>query len=203
MTGFEIFRHYVALKTHFNSDSYDYLKYGGKSTVKRQTYENRKDKQFFERLSNKHMSYTIPFLVANFVANKNLWIGDLTVNQESEETYFAWKKKMSRLWSITSEEMLNMETFMEKRGLKFNDLFKKQADSQPVIFRLMIQRYISMETYIIMDVALGFSTQFDAMLKGDVIYEQWSLKLRKYEPFLNLAKEDCVKITRDVFLPNG
>jgi len=200
LSGFEVFQHYVALKSHFNTPSYDYIKYRAKTTVKRSSYEKRNDKAFFERLANRNMDYIIPYLVANFVENENLWVGDLTLNQESEEIYFAWRKRMSRLFTTARSDMENIRDFLANRSLTFNDLFVVKEGSQPIIFRLLVQRYITLETYIIMDTVLGFSARFDRMLKNDYIYEQWSLKIKKYAPFLNLDKAKCHDEVKEIFL---
>ena len=42
MEAFDAYKIYMALKAHFNSD-YDFNKYGGKTTVTKQSYLKRKD----------------------------------------------------------------------------------------------------------------------------------------------------------------
>ena len=54
MTGFETFGLYESLKLHFSKDSYDFFKYNGKTNHSVQTFENRKDKYFFYKLSRKY-----------------------------------------------------------------------------------------------------------------------------------------------------
>lgn len=198
--GFEVYRQYVALKSHFNTDSYDYFKYKEKSRATHKSYMNRNDKSFFEKLGRFEMGYVVSYLVANFVSNENLWIGDVALNQESDEVYFAWKRKLSRLYTGAIEDVANMKTFMEKRNLTVDDLFKidPKSQTQPIIFRLMIQRYISMETYLILDDAIGFSKVFDRKFDGDYVYEKWSLKARKYKPFLVLDKKRCENVAKNL-----
>ena len=146
------------------------------------------------------MAYVIPFLVANFVTDKNLWVGDLVMNLEAEENYFAWKKKMSRLFMEAEEELSKVNQFMEARNILFNDLFAIKEDSQPILFRLMAQRFISLETYIIVDVALGFRKTFDTGLEDDIVYRRWAKKITAYEPFLDLPRAKCLKLVRKIFL---
>jgi len=148
------------------------------------------------------MDYIIPFLVANFVANNNLWVGDLTINQESEEVYFEWRKKLSRIFTSAREDMTNIREFLSARNLHFDDLFAIKEGEQPIIFRLLVQRYISLETYIIMDIALNFGVRFDKRLHYDPIYERWGLKIRKYKPFLRLDQEKCLEEVKNVFVRN-
>jgi len=201
MDGYYVYQEYCGLKAHFNN-KYNYLKYG-KVRAKRATYERRKDKAFFERLAKKNMSYIIPFLVANFVSNHNLWIGDLVINKEAEDTYFQWKKKMSRLFMEATNEMSKVACFMKARDITFNRLFVVKEDEQPIIFRLMTQRFISLETYVIMDLALDFIPSFDQELDDDIIYKQWSDKVAAYKPFLQLPKEKCLIYVRKAFLSDS
>jgi len=199
VSPFDIYEKYVALKAHFNSEKYDYMKFGGKIGCRRSSFENRKDKKVFEQLSRKNWDYIIPYMIANFVANQNLYIGDLIFNQESETTYFDWKRKRARLYTETKEELSSIKSFMEKQDVSFNELFLIKDDQLPIIFRLMIQRFISMETYIILDIVLGFSESFSVLLE-DVVYKQWELKLRKYKVFMSVDAIRCQKIVKAVFL---
>ena len=200
MTGFDVYKKYVAIKTHFNDCNYDYIKHKGRINATYSSYTRRKDRNFFEKLAKKRMDYVIPFLVANFVADKNLWIGELVINEESFDIYFEWRRKISRLFSHSKMEMEKIRAFLNARNLSFNDLFAVEEGTQPIIFRLVLQRFISIETYIIMDTFLDFSSRFDRLLKNDFIYEQWSTKIKAYAPFLNLDKEKCRNVIKEVFL---
>jgi len=65
MSAFECYKEYVALKNHFTQKSYDYVKYNGKTSVKADSFNSRKDKIFFEKLA-KHKDPK-GFLIANLV----------------------------------------------------------------------------------------------------------------------------------------
>jgi hypothetical protein len=88
ITGYEAFVLYQSIKLHFTTDSYDFFKYGGKSRISIDAFENRKDKYHFYKLSRRltNRDDLIMFLVANFVNNDNIWIGDL-LTEESETIY--------------------------------------------------------------------------------------------------------------------
>ena len=43
---------YLGVKLHF-TDTYDYIKYGGKTNVKLDTFTKRKDRYFFHKLSKR------------------------------------------------------------------------------------------------------------------------------------------------------
>ena len=79
MTGYETFTTYQALKLHFTQDSFDYFKYNGKSNVSVTSFENRKDKYHFYKLSRRFAQKDdlILFVVANFLEDDSSWIGKL------------------------------------------------------------------------------------------------------------------------------
>jgi len=73
-TGFATYAMFHALKLHFTSDSYDYVKYNGKTNVSKQTFSTRKDKYTFYRLSRKYDVQELKdFLVSNFLAGDVEW----------------------------------------------------------------------------------------------------------------------------------
>ena len=58
MTGYEAFSLYNSLKLHFSQQTYDYFKYNGKSNISVNSFENRKDKYHFYKLSRKYNQVT-------------------------------------------------------------------------------------------------------------------------------------------------
>ena len=84
MTPFESYKTFLAVKNHFTTDNYDYIKYNGKVGARQSSFETRKDKYQFYKLS-KHKD-PLKYLVANFVDGDLKWVGDL-FNDESEKVY--------------------------------------------------------------------------------------------------------------------
>ena len=75
MTDYEAYLNYLALKLHFSSE-YDFHKYNGKVSDTIESFEKRKDKYKFVRLSRKLSDPQIlDFYLANFIRGKE-WIGD-------------------------------------------------------------------------------------------------------------------------------
>ncbi len=65
MTGFEVYKMYLALKQHFTKDSYDYVKYRGKVTASENSFKERSDRYFFKKLATKYDgSKILDYLVA-------------------------------------------------------------------------------------------------------------------------------------------
>ena len=96
MTGFEVYKTYLAIKLHFTKDDYNYFTFNGKSRASESSFEKRKDRYFFKKLATKFDKDTIlQFFVSHFVENSSTWIGDLSVYNSS--TYNAWKKKIQSM----------------------------------------------------------------------------------------------------------
>ena len=59
MTGFEVYKMYLALKQHFTKEKYDYHKYRGKVRASEDAFEQRHDRYFFKKLAtNSTLSLT-------------------------------------------------------------------------------------------------------------------------------------------------
>lgn len=179
MTAFESYKMYVALKLHFTTDNYDFFKFNGKTKIKEENFEKRKDKYFFKKLTNKHKdSEVLPYFVANFVADPSNWIGTM-VRTDGDENYQNWKKRMESLHYTFSEEV----DFLLSQVDNFDDLFKLQG-THPPLLKFLLGKKISMETFVIIDQILDFITRFDKIITEQIIWKDIRRTALKYSPFL-------------------
>ena len=75
MTGFEVYKMYLALKQHFTKEKYDYHKYRGKVRASEDAFEQRHDRYFFKKLATKYSDQEIvDYFVANFVSDPKGYI---------------------------------------------------------------------------------------------------------------------------------
>ena len=191
MDAFDAYKQYLALKSHFTSKTYDYFKYNGAVRVSRQSFDTRKDKYFFHKLSKR--KDLRDFLVSLFVyGKKDLWIGDVIRNEESEKLYQQWQKVKQ---SLTYVFMSDLE--------KFNgDLvssFIVQNGQHPHALRLLLQNEIHIETFIIMNDLLRFVPTWNKNITEKYIWPEIRQKCKKYHPFVEYDKEKCCKIVVDRF----
>ena len=81
MTPLEVYQTYLAFKNHFTKDNYDYFRYCGKTKASKTSFNKRKDRYFFERMSRKKSDDEIQrFFLANFSQSQDpqrLWIGEI------------------------------------------------------------------------------------------------------------------------------
>jgi hypothetical protein len=195
MMPFDAYREYLALKNHFTKDSYDYHKYCGKSRATVQSFYKRKDRFWFEKVTRqKTDKEVVEFFVANFVScddPQSLWIGEIM--KEGETRYKEWQKKVQSLSYLFKEE--TQQLFSQH---KFEQVFDC-SKSHPVLLKMFLSGKISLETMVIYDRIFLYGNNFDKKLK-DPVWESVSLKIKKYNPFLNIDVFRYKRILKEVVL---
>jgi hypothetical protein len=194
VTPHETYKTYLAIKNHFTKSTYDYHKYCGKVNASLQSFYKRKDRFWFEKLSRKKEDKEIiNFFVANFISSDNpqsLWIGDIIRN--GEETYTDWQKRMQSLSYLFKEE--TQQLFQNK----FEEVFDC-SKGHPILLKSFLIGNISMETMVIYDKIFMFGKNFDKKLQ-DPVWETVSLRMKKYNSFLNIDVFKYKKILKDIVL---
>ena len=193
VTPFETYQSYLSIKNHFSSPRYDYFKYGGRSRANITAFNKRKDKYWFEKTSRKYPdNQIVDFLVSNFVTANNpssLWIGEII--NSGERTYSDWSRKQQSLSYIIKEQITQL--FEE---YQLDDLFDC-SDGHPPVLREYLGDHIDLETLVILEKVFHFRSQFDKKL-DDPVWETVSMKIRKYDPFINIDVLQYKKVLRDV-----
>ena len=148
MNGYETYKIYQALKLHFTTD-YDAVKYNFKTAVKVDTFEKRRDRYFFEKLSrNYNREELIQYFAANLIHNTNMWIGEFNENRLNE--YISRKEKLTYL---VTEDMKKMAD----KGYTFDDLCSLFDNKtwNPLIEALRSDE-IHIETVAVIDILVNF-----------------------------------------------
>jgi hypothetical protein len=196
MTGYEAFSIYNGIKLHFTQKSYDYLKYNGKSNVSVVTFENRKDKFSFYKLSRKHpiKDDYINFLVANFLEDSKVWVGTLLA--EECDIIYRQRQKVIQSMSYTFEnECRNL--FSEHKNP--NDVLVTNGD-YPVLLTKTLRKEISPETLIILNRILNFLPMWNKKISDTIRWPDYEMKLTKYAAFLMLDDVKYKLILKKVIL---
>lgn len=193
MSPFETYQTYLSMKSHFTNSKYDFFKYGGKSRATMTSFNKRKDKYWFEKTSRKYSDREIvDFLLSNFVAAdnpQNLWIGEII--NSGERTYADWMRRQQSLTYLFKEQ--SNELFSE---IKLDDALSCSRGHPPVLKKFLSGK-ISLETLVIYDKIFLFGKTFDKQLL-DPVWETVSLKIKKYNPFLNIDVFQFKKILREI-----
>jgi DNA-binding transcriptional regulator/RsmH inhibitor MraZ len=180
MTGYETFGLYQALKLHFTSESYDFFKYNGKTNASVTTFENRKDKYHFYKLSRKYTDRDdmVNFIVANFVEDENSWVGSLL--QENAEVNFRKHQKVIQSLSYTFEnECRNLfEGFSNPNDIIMTD------GVYPVLLTKTLRSEISIETLCVLNGVLNFFPMWAKRIDDTIRWPEFRRKCVKYASFL-------------------
>ena len=191
MTGYEAYKMYVALKNHFNSDTYDYFRYGGKTKANAKSFEMRPDKYFFMKLA-KHRD-TEKYILANIIEDSaNVWVGELVNEQIAEENYKRWLARQESLTYIFTNELDQLDE-------DYNANFIVTSNNHPPLLKLLIQKKISIETLVILNDMCGFFRHWNKHIDDPVIWPMIAKKCKKYKPFLRFEKDKLKQIVVDKF----
>lgn len=197
--GFKAYQKYLAVKGHFTRKDYDYFKYKGKIKASESSFKKRNDRYHFAKLENKHKKDLLPFLVSNMVVSSEVWVGEL-LSENSEKIYKKWQKKIESLKYTFRTDMSKLRDLIELHDYEFDDLFKMKEHDHPVIFKILMNEEISLESFVILDKILDFIRVFDKKMLDDPIWSMYNKKIRKYKDFIRINKTDYRKIVRQVFV---
>jgi hypothetical protein len=187
MTGYEAFGLYQSLKLHFTQESYDYFKYRGKTNVTQTSFENRKDKWHFTKLSKKfpEREELVVFLIANFLKDPNAWIGSLLTDES--DTVYKERVKILQSLSYTFENDCK-ELFGEVENP--NDVLKVVNGEHPILLKKSLQRVTQIETFCILTKIFPFLPKWKKEITDTIVWPDYYLKTKKYGCFL---PEDVIK----------
>jgi hypothetical protein len=180
MTGYEAFSIYNSLKLHFSQQSYDYFKYNGKSRISIDSFENRKDKYHFYKLSRKYKEDEyINFLVANFIVDEKTWAGDL-LKTEAEVNYLRRMKYMqSMTYSFENDCNLVFEELDDP-----NEVLRVEDGEYPVLLLMALRKEIQPETLVILNALLNFFPAWSKNVADTIRWPDYRMKMLKYTAFV-------------------
>lgn len=181
ITAYETFQLYNALKLHFTGN-YDFFKYNGKSNVSVDSFERRKDKYHFYKLSRKYPNKEEMknFLVANFVENDQMWVGDL-LNDGAVDNYRRRQKALQSLTYVFENDIRNVFEGVEDK----NALMRCKDGDYPPLLLKYLRREIQIETLCVLDMILGFVKTWDECIAETIRWPTIRKRIVKYEPFIS------------------
>lgn len=189
MTPFEAFKLYTAIKNHFTTQSYDFFKYNGKVRASEHSFETRKDKYMFYKLS-KHED-PLSFLVANFSESEKLWVGDLFgLDQQMKYNEFL-RRKQTLTYTFESD----IDNLLEN----FDANFEVPEGEYPHLLNMVIRKKITKETFIIIQDCVRFFSKWNKQIQDPILWPKIALNCKKLHPFLQYDKDKYCGILRKKF----
>ncbi len=191
---FETYKTYIAMKSHFTKDSYDYLKFCGRARASLKAFNKRNDRYFFEKMSRQYSDQEIEeYFIANFIScsnPENLWIGD--IKRDGERKYTDWKKRVQSLSYVFKEDIDRLF------DMKVDEVFDC-SNGHPPILKSYLGGYTTIETLVICDRIFEYVKNFDKKLQ-DPVWETVSRRIKKYTPFLNINVPRYKKVLKEAIL---
>lgn len=192
MKASEAYMMHVALRAHFIGD-YDYFKYHGRANT------SKVKREYNERIY-KCLVNTVPhaeietLLVLHMLEDPHQWIGTIV----SSGKWRKQKKKLLRLHEIYKDDLKTIIEFCTVHNMKLKDVFL--GDSQyPIVMKLCQQGYIELETLVILNRITGFMDVASNKFKDDIIFEPFTKKVAKYNPFLRINMKRYEVTTMKIF----
>lgn len=186
--AFDIYVYYLAVKRHFTSD-YDFFKYNGKIKTNSHSFENRKDKFFFYKLSK--MPEAKDLILANLIEDPKVWSGDL-IETKSYKVYQKWLKKQQSLGYVFRNDVSKLNQDDPNADLI-------TTGDHPKLLRMYIADDICIETLIILNNLLKFFPHWEQKINDNILWPDINNRVRKYEPFLEYDKSKMRKILLDKY----
>ena len=186
--AFDIYVYYLALKRHFTSN-YDFFKYNGKVKANAMSFENRKDKFFFYKLSKKKEAKDI--ILANMLANPNAWAGEL-LDDKAESIYKEWIKRKQSLTYQFKSDIINLDD-------DFNDNCVVHDGQHPRLLKLYMMNDISLETLVMICDITNCIGHWEKNISDTIVFPDINKLVRKYRPFLDYDKPKMRKILLDKY----
>jgi len=191
---FQCYSTFLALKQHFTKPTYDIIKYNWKTRASLTAFNKRTDRYFYERLSRKKNEKEIKeFFISNFIEAHNpqsVYISEMM--KDGEDNYVNWMKRIQSLSYIFQTEVSSLIT-----KENFNDFFECKNNQHSKLIRKHLQKYISIESLVILNKILHYVEDYDKIL-DDPLWNSLSLKIKKYTPLLNIDIQRYSKLLKEI-----
>tara|TARA_B110000467_G_scaffold129092_1_gene122811 strand:+ start:204 stop:866 length:663 start_codon:yes stop_codon:yes gene_type:complete len=206
---YEAWYTYQGLYAHFRHEArnYDYFKYHGKlkfSGIESMEKSFRKhensgnfsmQRKVFKDIGNKFKDKDalVFFYLSQFTNNI------MYPSHFDSDVYQEYTDRMNNFYFHLEKDVNQIKRYIDKYEANFDDIFKVDGINHPVILKMGLSKTISIETFCVFDMLLGFVKQIDSRL-GDPIWKDQSTLAKKYKPFLEVDEKRAKKIIMDVLM---
>jgi len=205
---FRAWKTYHGMYLHFTG-SYDYFKYFGNASwgtiTSMEKYFAKFEHQtgfswqrgFFTSLGKKMTKEhdLIYYYLSQLTRGKNY------PSEFLDDYYDEYRIKMESFTLHLQRNMKVIVEYMKEYDLKFNELFECDGINHPPILKLLLGEDISLETFTVLDIILGFTNIVDKKLIDPIWRDQKTL-CYNYKPFLEVNVDEKRRLIRKVLNEN-
>lgn len=188
MTAYDAYRKYMAIRLHFQSDSYDYFKYQGSVKTTESKFDTRRDKYYFYKLSK--MEDVEMFLACNLRDDCNVWVGNL-FDEKYREKHKETQKTMQSLKYTFEKDLSHYDTL--------DDALNVYGHEYPKILKHYNQGEIAPETLVILNDTLRVFDYWQQVLNDNILFPKIRRKIEKYSPFMKYERKKYSKLLLDKY----
>ena len=183
MDGLAAYKYYMSIKLHFSSDKFNVFENRGRIKCSRETFNGRKDRAIFEKLSRKYPAdkELIQFIVSNFVYGNESLVYSI---DEGDELFFEWKRRKESITKIFSDDCDTIISDAEINSLQEADIFNFTLNAYPSIIRLFLGSKITIESLRIIDDLNPFLDGGTINKSAMVLIEKEILRIKKSSGFI-------------------
>ena len=194
MSGIEVYKMYLSLKLHFTTDSFDYFKYGNAAKASQQSFDSRRDKFFFVKLSRTFKEDELrEFFVANMIVEDKVY--PATLVREGAKNYQEYLKRKQSLTYRFKEDVFTLHEVSQK----FDKLFIIDG-MHPPLLKAHLGGRISIETLAIFNKIFNYVDNFDKIIKEEIVWRPIRNRILKYEPFIFIDKGKYKNIIKQQYV---
>lgn len=182
---YEAYKVYNSIKLHFETDSYDAIRYNFKTQITPQSFFKRKDKYFFAKVAKNYGKDLVHYFVSNFVRGSS-YIGEM-LNEVGEKNYKDHKRireSIHRVFKVDIDYLYDLND-------DFDKYFISEDGQHPKIIKIWMQEEISLETIVILNSILGFIPRESKKISETIIWPDIKRRIEKYTPFVDFNIDTC------------
>lgn len=187
MNEWDVYKRYVAIKTHFSNPKYNLAIYKEQTKLTPETFKKRNDFYVFKKVAKAFYTERecVQAIVANAYVNDSFWIGDVL----TEEGQHIYRDLVKRTSNLEQTFMNDMASWAIKNDLF--ETFKPRKMQYPLIFE-EVPAKISYETLLILNEIFDLFEKWNACY-NDELWKHRIHKHMKYRYFLRLGSLETYK----------
>ena len=177
MNGHDAFQIYNAVRLHFTTDKFDYFTYNGKTRITAESFNARKDKYTFHKVSRVIKEDDMPYFFAvNFMkGDGKSWISSM-LQEDASKNFKEWQH-----WQ--ENRLINLEKDLKKLKGKFEKLIICKNGQFPELLNFVFQDEIAYDSLVILDHYIKLMDAWNTKIEDDFIWADFYKKFNKYKPF--------------------
>lgn len=184
-----------AMKRHWNTTSYDFVKFkGSMPNLTRITLDRCPEKHFYKNLNKKYQTdfALISFLIPCFLDNPKISLHDFFTD-EYKKLADDWFWKIKRLKSTFYDDVYQICLFIKQEKISFDYFF-----CSDLIYKALMSESIQIETFIILNLLLKFLDKYNC---NDIIYSNmFEMRVKKYGSFISIDSEEYKKLLKQAIM---